>query len=141
MGKVAACALVLMGVWSIPAAAAGAAEARQRADACRALARYQPSPDVVHQPGVDVRGQPVAPADLEAARQPGLPEEIRIAITVDLAERLGIPPKGDQDFVGEVEVGTVVVDPEGRVFLNGQPLTNLTEAELAALCREAGGTR
>ncbi|HIC81294.1 MAG TPA: hypothetical protein EYP07_10060, partial [Kiloniellaceae bacterium] len=91
----------ILGLWLVAAGTAGPAWAEQpyltitRAD-CQRLVRHLPAADVAYQPGVDVRGRPVAPADLGAA-EPGaapplaLPQAVIIPIEVDLFDRFGIP--------------------------------------------------
>src|SRR5690348_9276282 len=56
---------------------------------CRQLVAHAPAPDVTYKPGVDVRGNAVAPADLGAGYALALPDEITIDIGIDLADRLG----------------------------------------------------
>ena len=110
-------------------------------DDCRRLIRHSPSADVAYQPGVDVRGKAVAPANLNANEPGGQPELIMprfvlIPIEVDLFDRFGLPPDGEtyeaDAFIGEVTVDLVT----GEAFFNGQPLQDEAQAELAARCRE-----
>jgi hypothetical protein len=90
---------------------------------------------VTYQPGVDVDGDPVAPADLHGRPELDLPERVAIPIEVDLDARYGLPP--DASFKGDIEIGTVGVDLDtGRATFNGQPLTGDDEAELRARCQE-----
>lgn len=106
---------------------------------CDRLARHYPADDVTYQPGRDVRGKPVAPANLDnGANGNGgliLPEAVIIPIEVDMFDRFGIPAN-DANFKGDIFIGEVVVDvASGRATFNGQPLQNDAEAELAALCQ------
>ncbi len=101
---------------------------------CRKLARYVPPPGVEYQPGVDVRGRKVAPADLNAAPQIRVPETITFDAAVDL-RRFGIPP-GSPLFDPNVTVGEVRVGMDGRVLFNGQRLGDPEIAALEELCRE-----
>jgi hypothetical protein len=61
-----------------------------RAD-CARLVEHVPASDVAYQPGVDVHGREVVPADLNGGIRIELPETILIPIEVDLLERFGIP--------------------------------------------------
>lgn len=100
---------------------------------CRNLVRHVPSADVEYQPGVDVHGKPVKPADLEPSRIK-LPDEITIDITVEVFEFLERdPPRG----LGEsaAKIGTVVLK-NGVVTFNGEALTTEEEAAVVAVCRE-----
>lgn len=102
---------------------------------CLRLVKHRPDPGVAYQPGVDVHGDPVAPADLHDRPKLELPERVSIPIEVDLDERYGLP--GDDSFKGDVQVGTVEVELDtGRATFNGQPLTSDDEAELRARCQE-----
>lgn len=100
---------------------------------CQALVPHVPAPDVTYQPGTDVTGRPVAPADLSGGSRIRLPDSFDIPITVDLADRYGIPADPAL-FDGEVRVGTVTLE-HGRLYFNGQPLTPEDEQAVAAACR------
>ncbi|MBM3558633.1 MAG: hypothetical protein FJX53_01800 [Alphaproteobacteria bacterium] len=120
------------------------AEAQQRtivvgSDDCARLAQHKSTTDVTYRPGVEVRGQPVAPADLGGGSRIALPESFTIPITVDMAEKLGIPPLASGALHGgEIAVGTVVVTADGRATFNGQPLQSEVSAALAAACQRTG---
>lgn len=100
---------------------------------CRALTAHVPAPDVAYQPGTDVMGRPVAPADLPGGSRIALPDSFDIPITVDLGDRYGIPADPSL-FDGEVQVGTVTLQ-DGRLYFNGQPLTPEDEQAIAYACR------
>ena len=107
---------------------------------CSRLVRHVPSADVAYRPGMDVRGRPVAPADLGAEDPAGpralvLPQAVLIPIEVELFERFGIPP-GGASFKADALIGEVTVDLEsGQALFNGQPLQSEAEAELAVRCQ------
>ncbi len=132
----AATVLALAG-WS-----AGAEEAAKvtisRAD-CRALVRHVPDKGVAYQPGVDVRGKKVKPADLGGASSWQVPESITIDIMIDIAEKFGIGAGGR--FKGEASIAAVTVNTKtGEVLLDGRPVGDAaTEAAIAKACREAYG--
>jgi len=117
-------------------AAAVAAEPTVRiADAtCARLVEHRPAPDVAYQPGVDAHGKPVAPADLPGSGSLVLPEMIRVAITVDLQKRFGIPANSVL-FEAEAEVGTVEFQGD-RLTFNGQPLGDAEARALAEACQQ-----
>jgi hypothetical protein len=102
---------------------------------CLRLVKHRPEPGVIYQPGVDVRGNAVAPAELYDRPAIELPERIEIPIEVDLDRRYGLP--ADDSFKADAQVGTVTVDLEtGRASFNGQPLTSDDAAELRARCQQ-----
>ena len=104
-------------------------------DDCARLARHYPEDNVTYQPGRDVRGKTVAPADLNGEGALVMPQAVVIPIELDLFERYGIPAN-PANFKGDVFIGEVVVDvASGRAIFNGQPLQSEAEAELAARCQ------
>lgn len=142
---VAAVGAVLAALWAFP----GAAQAPQakpqpapntvvlkRSD-CTRLTAHVPSADATYQPGVDVHGRAVAPADLAGTPQIVMPEDITINITVELQQRFGIPVTSNL-YKPEASIGSVVVKPDGTATFNGQPLTNQEQSALAFLCQRQG---
>ncbi len=106
-----------------------------RAD-CARLVAHVPAPDAAYQPGVDVHGRQVTPADLDGAPRIRLPERILIPIEIGLLERFGIPANPAL-FDADAKIGDVVYR-DGRFTFNGQPLQDEAAAELAARCQEIG---
>ena len=105
-----------------------------RAD-CQNLVQYRPDPGVAYRPGVDVRGKPVAPADLPGSTAPiALPRNVEFYVSFN-------PLKGETGRrfdKSELVVGTVGYDLEtGDVTFNGQPLTDPEKNEIARRCRHA----
>lgn len=105
--------------------------------ACQRLVRHVPDADVAYQPGVDVSGKAVAPADLEGTPQMALPETVTIRLTSDLVKWL---PKANFPYDklqgSEVQLGIIAVTGD-RVTYNGQPLTDAAQENLAVLCLDA----
>ncbi len=104
-----------------------------RAD-CARLVAHVPDPDVAYQPGVDVYGRAVVPADLGGPPRIEVPETIFIDIEIDLLQRFGIPADPAL-YDPDAEVGEVLYQ-DGRFTFNGQPLQDQAQAELAARCQE-----
>src|SRR5262245_4444255 len=83
-------ALVLVAAaWAAPASAEIAISRKD----CSRLVNHEPAPDVTYQPGVDVHGRPVAPADLGGGQQIQLPDVIYIPIEVLTQDSFNIPPQ------------------------------------------------
>jgi hypothetical protein len=124
---------------ALAAAAAAAAEpsaALVSRTVCDRLVPHQPAPDVTYRPGTDVRGRPVAPADLGRAPVE-LPAEIGMDILVPWPMA---PPRPDAPptlYRGEVYAGFVTLAPDGTLLFNGRSLTDPEQDYLAYLCREA----
>ena len=108
---------------------------------CARLVRHVADADVAYQPGVDVHGNAVAPADLGGGAQIALPDRFEFPITVDLGDRLGIPVRSDADYIARLPVGTVSAGVDGRVTFNGVPLTDAEAADLAARCQQVSRNR
>ena len=102
---------------------------------CLELLRHTARGDVAYQPGVDVRGQPVVPADLDDRPPLRLPESYRIQIEVDTAERFGLPSRSER-FDADIAVGEVEITLDGRAYFNGQPLQSDEAFELSQRCQE-----
>jgi len=115
------------------AAAAKAEIAVSRKD-CERLVRHEPAPDVAYQPGVDVHGNPVAPADLGGGQQIELPDVIYIPIEVLVQDKYGIPANSVL-YEAKAQVGIVQVRGN-RVFYEDQELTAPETAALEAVCRD-----
>ncbi|MCB9960447.1 MAG: hypothetical protein H6843_17780 [Rhodospirillaceae bacterium] len=100
---------------------------------CRNLVAHVPAPDAAYQPGVDVLGRPVAPADLNGTTF-SLLDPLVVRIDVDLVDRLGLtPPPGV-----EPELTAAYITVSGnRVTFNGQPLVPNEVAALQAACTQA----
>lgn len=118
---------------AIPVAQAKKVEATVTRADCANVVQHQPAADVAYQPGVDVNGDSVAPADLNGGFKVAVPETISIPIVIDLAEKYGTAkPKGP--VMGETSFGKVVWR-DGKAWYNGQPLHDKSEADLVAACR------
>ncbi|KJE36972.1 hypothetical protein UF64_01070 [Thalassospira sp. HJ] len=106
--------------------------------ACKALVTHVPDDDVAYKPGVDVRGNEVAPADLNGGSNilKSLPKEIEFPVTIDFFEYSGLTvPDG---VSGEQSIGKITYR-NGRVYFNDQPLgDDANNAELIDACRKAG---
>ena len=95
-------------------------------------------------PGVDAKGNAVAPADLQP--EPGVasadlprgpaavkPDDIRIELDARLAARFGVPAGGDDARLGRTVLGTITVR-DGRAYFNGAPLEPDLTASVASAC-------
>jgi hypothetical protein len=100
---------------------------------CQWLTRHHPAPDVAYQPGVDVRGKKVAPADLNGGYPDiKVPEEITFEVTAELKRYLESAASGR--FAGEAVLGRVTVKDE-KVYFNGQLIADTAAHAIAEECR------
>jgi len=108
---------------------------------CTRLVQHQPADDVTYRPGVDVRGNAVAPADLGGGYGMDIPEAIDIQIGVDLADRMGLrqtppgqtPSRAVLPYEGKAPIGTLTVKGN-EAYWNGKRLMPQDEALLAEAC-------
>ena len=90
---------------------------------CRLLPAHAPDADVTYQPGVDVRGRAVVPADLNSANNPIVPEVVKIPLSVDLVEEFDLGEQFTDQALG-APLGLLEVYPDGRVLHQGNDLSN-----------------
>ena len=103
---------------------------------CARIVRHVPASDVEYKPGVDVRGRPVAPADLAGTPQLQLPQTFSFDINIDMSRYMTGTGFGTRDM----KAGTVTYDiTSGRLTFNGQALTDSDQSAVAEACRQAGG--
>lgn len=102
---------------------------------CRQRVPHQPQDDVAYQPGVDVHGNPVVPADIQPMLgqiQP--PDEIVIDFGIDLAGRYGI--SGTGLITATAGILTVNYDiTSGTLMVNGKPLLKDDARAVAKACK------
>lgn len=126
-------ALVLIAIaWAAPASAEIAISRKD----CQRLVSHEPAPDVAYQPGVDVHGRPVAPADLGGGQQIQLPDVIYIPIEVLVQDKYGIPANSVL-YDATALIGVVAVRGN-RVYFEDQELTDPEVAALEQACRDRG---
>ncbi len=106
---------------------------------CRRLVARHPAPaaGAAYVPGVDVRGQPVAPADLPPQGTGDLLDpRFGIQLKFTLGQLLGsrVPPHAAQ---AELSVGRLELDPaSGKLSFQRQALEPQAEDAVLAACRE-----
>jgi hypothetical protein len=124
--------LTLSIAWGTPASAEIAISRKD----CQRLVNHEPAPDVTYQPGVDVHGRPVAPADLGGGQQIQLPDVIYIPIEVLIQDKYGIPANSVL-YDATALVGVVSVRGN-QVYFEDQPLTDPEIVALEEACRDRG---
>jgi len=111
-----------------------------RSSACQQLVHSHTPGGADYQPGVDVRGNAVAPADVGGGYDMKLPETIELQIGVDLADRLarreGEAQRKVMPFEGKAPLGTLSITGT-EAFWNGRPLQQQDQDLLAEACRES----
>lgn len=100
---------------------------------CMQLTAHRPDDDVAYRPGIDVRGRPVAPADLGGGGRLAV-GDIAIPIEIPLARRYGVAAGR---YAATAEVGTVTLRGD-EVLFNGRPMSDVDQALIAQACRAAG---
>lgn len=112
---------------------------------CARIVRHVPAPDVAYQPGIDINGNAVAPADLDGGTSLDLNgEDVAIDIAVPLRAFEGTVDDetkftdegGKIDrFDADAKVGTVTVRG-GDVYFNDKLISSRELELLAAACRK-----
>lgn len=121
---------------SIIAGAASAQLQTRVVDECRQVIAHVPADDVNFVPGVDVSGNPVAPADLNGGYGIAAPDEVTIDIRLDLAQRLGLGEGAASALIGgEGVIGQVTVSGND-LFWNGTLLSRDSQFALLESCGE-----
>ena len=107
-------------------------------DACQQIQTHTPDASVAHVPGLDVDGQPVAPADLADSGSLTMSEQdISIDLRVPLSEFFAIPA-GLQPVIGDALIGVGQVTlRDGTPYLGDKRLTGPQQNALAKACAEA----
>jgi hypothetical protein len=102
---------------------------------CTALAAAGPVvPGADYQPGVDVNGNAVAPADLPSNASPPAIDNFPIEINQRLAGKFNLPATGG---VGGKAILGYVTLRDNKAYFNGQPLNADQSAALAEACKNA----
>lgn len=109
-------------------------EALVTMDDCKRLLKHTPRDDVAYRAGVDVRGNPVAAADLASDQAPiTLPENIVIDFGINLAGRYGVP--GDGFITSTSDLFSVRYDLAlGALTVNGKALNKADSAAVVKAC-------
>jgi hypothetical protein len=124
----AAIALILSG-----GASATAEIAISERDCRQLVVKHEPAPDVTYQPGVDVHGNAVAPADLNGGSQLKLPDVIYIPLEVLIQDKYGIPANSVL-YEAKAQVGIVAVRGD-KVYYEDQLLNDPETVALEEACR------
>ena len=103
----------------------------------RLTLNHKADADVAYRPGVDVRGNAVAPADLPGSFTYAAPDEIEFDLAFN--PLTGTALDDDRFANTTTSVGRVRVDIlTGKVTVNGVPTENEQTAQIEKRCREAG---
>ncbi|MBL4692406.1 MAG: hypothetical protein JKY92_03655 [Magnetovibrio sp.] len=103
---------------------------------CQQLTKSVSGADVAYQPGVDVQGNPVVPAegDFGATHVFKLPKTITIDFGIDLAGKYGISGTGEQTATAPI----FKIDYDlaaGDLTVNGKPLTKGDSRAIVKACQ------
>lgn len=106
---------------------------------CAKLVKHNPSANVAYQPGVDVKGRKVAPADMEGsgATMKVLPDTLEIPISISPFTWSAAPVGGLSETTSTV--GTVKYDTRRGTFTyNDQPMGSQQQQAMADACAKRG---
>jgi len=129
--------ILVLGLLFVPALADAAAKPSPAF--CNQLVNATPDADVAYQPGVDVNGNKVAPADLPSNNAIKLPDKIQIPLTVNLAQAAHFDttqyPFNQLGAGSEGTIGTLTLEGN-QVYFNGKPIDGDQQQRLAVLCMQ-----
>lgn len=98
---------------------------------CHLYSVHKADADVEYQSGYDIRGEAVAPADLDDGRLE-TPNVYRIPLHIEQLEALNL--QNDSILTPELSVGEVIVDLDADIItFNGQAIN---QSDLEVLCLE-----
>lgn len=109
---------------------ANAQHADNKNAVCRTLVKHKPADNVIYQPGVDVKGKAVVPADVNQA-QIKIPDVVKVPLTIDLAKRIASLTGSDVQM--ETNLGMLNIHSDGRVMYGDQDWTS----PVMTLCGES----
>ncbi len=104
-------------------------------ETCANIIKHAPV-GVDYVPGVDARGNPVAPADLNAV---ALPEEFTVDASLFLDGAIDLPLPANSQRSGSELLDLKFNTATRQILLNGQPFGEISHDEIATLCREQYG--
>jgi hypothetical protein len=125
--------IALVALTILGAAPASAEIAISERDCRQLVVKHEPAPDVTFQPGVDVHGNQVAPADLNGGSQLKLPDVIYIPLEVLIQDKFGIPANSVL-YEAKAQVGIVAVRGD-KVYYEDQLLNDPETVALEEACR------
>ncbi|MBL4739529.1 MAG: hypothetical protein JKY12_00955 [Sneathiella sp.] len=103
-------------------------------DDCKRVEKHIANDDVAYKPGVDVRGNPVTPADLTENKLT-LPENIIIDLSLPIKDLF--KDKNPRLENAEVQVGVLDYNlASGKLKFNGQELNDPALHAIAVKCKE-----
>lgn len=118
----------------------------KRSHCAQLIINHKPADDVAYKPGVDVEGNPVAPADLPgSSKDYGLGKDVEIDLTLPLSQLAPAALAGSPNpYVRAVisssqsvaKVGKVTVSKDGTVKINGQTVSDEAQNKIIQECRK-----
>jgi hypothetical protein len=113
---------------------------------CRKVTKHIPDEDVAYQPGVDVHGKAVVPADVAPQTDYHIEDNFNMRLTLDAAKAFGLKvpnipsaASGANPNVPAVMSDTVagyITLKHGKAYLNNRPMDDAQQNQLAILCKE-----
>jgi len=126
---------MISGFWILVCVSASAETITITGDACANAAAATPAPDVEYKPGgVDVNGNPVAPADVDGSNAMPWPQDISIPLQLNLQNALHLPATSltsPEAVIGKIEY------KNGQLTFNGKPISEDAQADIQAACRQS----
>ncbi len=100
---------------------------------CDQMVAYTQPPGVAYEPGIDVHGRAVAPADLNQPLMIKPPEEFSFSLDYSLAGK--VPGAAGKAYEPHFNLGTITVK-NGVPYFNDEPLTSEDQRRLSQACQK-----
>ncbi|MDA0230842.1 MAG: hypothetical protein O3B21_11730 [Proteobacteria bacterium] len=116
----------------------GAQQITVTPSACQTLTAHTPHDDVAYRPGLDVSGNAVAPADLNAPGQLDFDadHEFRLPIELPLENVLAIAATDTLNIIRDSNIGVgLVTVKNGQAYFNDEPLSGAQSHAIAVECQ------
>jgi hypothetical protein len=132
--------LIALLLFAVTPAVAQEANPQIRIDkaACRMVTKHIPDADVAYKPNVDVHGKKVVPADITPPTDYHLEDSFELRLTADAVRAFGLKtPKlrnNSRAITSDTVFGCITLK-HGKPYLNGKPLDDAGQNQLAVLCK------
>ncbi len=128
--------LAIVGVGALIADTAKGETVEVSDEACAAVVAHTPGGDVAFKPGVDVRGNAVAPADLPSHGGLKMSQNVLVDLALPLRKGSSASAAKVSRADASLPIGSLAVDvASGRLVFNGEPLGDSDVAAVAEACR------
>lgn len=92
--------------------------------------------DTEYQPGIDIEGNTIAAADLEASLKIKMPKTITIPLRLGVKKFLDIPKDVTDPLKEQADLGVITFHRDGRLYYGDQPLFVEDQRAIEQACQK-----